>query len=53
MTWNDAARSLTIEPGPPPGATNLPVQRVFRVQLLPEGRTREAPYDGARVEVVF
>jgi alpha-glucosidase/alpha-D-xyloside xylohydrolase len=53
MTWDEASRRLTIEPGPPPGATNLPVRRTFRVQLLPEGRTREAPYDGARVEVVF
>jgi alpha-glucosidase (family GH31 glycosyl hydrolase) len=53
MTWSDGARALTIEPGPPPGATNEVVRRSFRVMLMPEGTTRDVVYDGTAVRVRF
>jgi alpha-glucosidase (family GH31 glycosyl hydrolase) len=53
LTWNDAARQLTIEPGPPRGATNVAVERRFRVMLMPEGTTRDVTYSGRRMQVTF
>jgi hypothetical protein len=53
MVWNDRARRLSLEPGAPKGATNLPATRTFRVLLLPAGTTRDVRYDGKRVEVGF
>jgi alpha-glucosidase/alpha-D-xyloside xylohydrolase len=53
MTWNERTRRLTIAPGAPEGATNLPSQRVFRVMLMPRGETREVRYSGSPVEVTF
>jgi alpha-glucosidase/alpha-D-xyloside xylohydrolase len=53
MAWNDRARQLTIEPGAPRGATNVAANRTFRVQLLPEGTTRDVTYAGRRVQVGF
>jgi alpha-glucosidase/alpha-D-xyloside xylohydrolase len=51
LVWNDRARQLTIEPGAPQGATNLPAKRVFRLQVLPEGAVREVTYSGARMQM--
>ena len=54
LTWDDVARRLTLEPAPPPGATNLPaVERMFVVELVPSGETRTVRYRGARTEVGF
>jgi alpha-glucosidase/alpha-D-xyloside xylohydrolase len=54
MTWNDRSRQLTIEPAPPRGATNLTgPERVFKVEILPEGTTRDVKYSGRRVQVAF
>ena len=53
ITWDDGARRLTIEPGAPSGATNVLRPRVFRIQLLPEGKTVEVKYEGKRVERSF
>jgi alpha-glucosidase/alpha-D-xyloside xylohydrolase len=54
MTWNDATRTLTIEPGPPAGATNATsAEREFVVQLLPVGETRTVSYAASRVSVTF
>jgi alpha-glucosidase (family GH31 glycosyl hydrolase) len=53
MVWNDRARQLTIEPGAPRGATNVVAERTFRVQLMPEGTTRDVTYTGRRVQVAF
>jgi alpha-glucosidase/alpha-D-xyloside xylohydrolase len=51
--WNDRARRLTIEPGGPAGAASAPVSRSFKLQLLPEGTTKEVAYKGQRTEIVF
>ena len=53
MTWNDRAKQLTLEPGAPTGATNLPAKRTFRVLVLPAGATKEISYDGTRAAVRF
>ena len=53
MMWNDRTRQLTIEPGAPRGATNVVTERAFRVQLLPEGTTKEVKYAGRRMQVVL
>lgn len=54
LIWRDATRQLTIEPGPPAGATNVTAPaRTFRVQVLPEGTTSEVKYAGQRVQVTI
>ena len=53
MSWNDRTRQLTLEPGAPPGATNVVADRRFKVQLLPEGTTKDVTYLGKRVQVTF
>jgi alpha-glucosidase/alpha-D-xyloside xylohydrolase len=53
LTWNDRARRLTMEPGAPPGATNVVAERVFDVQLLPDGVTKRVTYRGMRTQVTF
>ena len=53
MTWNDRAKQLTLEPGPPPGATNVVAARRFKVQMLPEGTTSEVTYSGKRVSLTM
>ena len=53
MVWNERTRQLTLEPGAPRGATNVVSERTFRVQLLPEGTTRDVTYAGKRVDVRF
>lgn len=53
LTWDNSEHRLVIEPGPPPGSTNLEVDRKFLVELLPEGRTLSVPSNGRRVEARF
>ena len=53
MVWNDRAKQLTIEPGAPQGATNVVTARTFKVQLLPEGATKDVTYSGKRVQLAF
>ena len=53
MAWNDRTRRLSLEPGAPTGATDLPVTRTFRVRLVPAGTTRDVTYVGKRTEVRF
>ncbi len=53
FTWNDSEQHLTIEPGAPEGETNQSSDRVFKVELLPEGTTKTINYSGRRVEVQF
>ena len=53
MTWSDRSRRLTLEPGAPPGATNVVSRRRFRVVMLPDGEERQVVYSGRRVSVTF
>ena len=53
IAWNDRARQLTIEPGAPPGATDVVTTRAFKVQLLPDGATGEVTYSGKRIQSRF
>jgi alpha-glucosidase/alpha-D-xyloside xylohydrolase len=51
MTWSDRSRQLTIEPGAPAGATNVVVERSFKVVMQPEGTSKDVTYAGKRVQV--
>ncbi len=58
LTWNDAERRLTIEPGSPAGAVataapNVEPPRRFRVECVPSGATRDVEYAGKRVEATL
>ncbi len=55
MTWDDATKRLTIEPGAPAGRKNaaMAAPRNFKVQLLPSGATRDVTYNGRRLVVTF
>jgi hypothetical protein len=53
MTWDERSARLTIEPGPPAGATNLAARRTFTVELIPGRTTRTVEYAGRRVDVRF
>jgi alpha-glucosidase/alpha-D-xyloside xylohydrolase len=53
IQWNDQERRIIIEPAPPEGATNVVRQRIFRVEMLPEGTVVEIRYVGTRVEGRF
>lgn len=52
MSWNDATRTLTLDPGAPAGATDVVRQRAFRV-VLPDGQAKDVSYAGKRVIVTF
>jgi alpha-glucosidase (family GH31 glycosyl hydrolase) len=51
LTWNDRTRALTLEPGAPSSASTIPDERRFRVQVMPEGTTRDVRYAGKRIVV--
>jgi len=53
LIWNDAAKELRIEPGPPRGATNIVAERRFRIVLVPDGTTKDVLYSGKQVRVTF
>ena len=54
MTWDDRAKRVTIEPGPPTGATNVVgPEREFRVVMMPEGAGKSVRYSGRSVSVSF
>lgn len=49
FTWDDAAKKLTISPV----STGSAVNRPFKVQLLPEGKTQQVDYTGQPVSISF
>jgi alpha-glucosidase/alpha-D-xyloside xylohydrolase len=53
MVWNDKMKKLSIEPGAPEGLTNTIMQRIFKIEVIPEGLTKEVRYAGKYVEVIF
>ncbi|MEK6246764.1 MAG: DUF5110 domain-containing protein, partial [Planctomycetales bacterium] len=46
IQWDDAAKRLTIEPQ----AKENP-KRTFKIELIPDGTTKEIRYSGRRLEV--
>jgi len=53
MAWNDDRQCLTLQSDAPPGAINQPTRRTFRVELLPQGTIKYAPYEGVPTVVTF
>ena len=52
MSWNDATKTLALEPGAPAGSTDVVRNRNFRV-VLPGGESKDVSYTGRRVTVVL
>ena len=48
IKWDDAAKTLSIEPASKQTAT-----RAFQVELIPDGGTRKIQYTGQRLELKF
>lgn len=53
MSWNDQSKQLTIAPGAPKGFTNQAINKTFRVELLPEGTTKNVSYSGKSIKVIL
>lgn len=54
LSWDDAAKKLTITAAPPAGAVNLTTaKRKFRVELLPARTVKTVTYDGRHAELGF
>ena len=54
LTWDDAAKKLTITAAPPTGMSNQSTSsRGFKVELLPTGTIKSMAYDGRRADVAF
>lgn len=53
MTWNDKAKTLTIEPSAPKGSVNVPRKASFKVQLFPGGVIKEIGYAEKRTTISF
>ncbi len=53
LSWNDGAKTLTIEPGAPKGVAGIASPRTFKVELLPDGIAKTVNYDGKQGEVAF
>lgn len=52
MTWNDKTKELMIEPTASK-STGLAIDRMFKIELLPEGTIRNVNYTGRPVTVTF
>ncbi len=53
LQWNDREKTLTLKPGAPPGFTDVPVKRNFRIRLAPSGEMKECRYDGRPLTLHF
>jgi alpha-glucosidase (family GH31 glycosyl hydrolase) len=54
LSWDDAAKKLTISAAPPRGVTNVSfAPREFRVELLPAGTVKTVTYNGRQLEVTY
>lgn len=53
ITWNENAKTLSLQPGAPKGSINLPKKQIFNIQLLPEGTTKTVNYEGQPVKLTF
>jgi hypothetical protein len=48
IKWDDSAKRLTLEP-----TTKQKAKRTFKLELIPDGVTKEIRYTGQRVEMEF
>ena len=53
ISWNDKAKQLSVEPAAPKGFTNQVNNRMFKVELLPEGITKDINYSGKPIKISF
>ena len=52
MLWDNQKRKLTIQPQSP-GNTETKTKRVFKVELIPQGVTKQVAYSGSKTEITF
>jgi alpha-glucosidase/alpha-D-xyloside xylohydrolase len=48
IKWDDAAKTLSLEP-----ASEQTAERKFKIELIPDGVTKEIQYTGQRVDLKF
>ena len=48
IKWDDSAKRLTLEP-----TTKQKAERKFKIELIPDGVTKEIQYTGQRLELKF
>jgi len=48
IKWDDSAKRLTLEP-----TTKEKASRAFKIEIIPDGVTKEIQYTGQRVELKF
>ena len=54
ITWNDKEKKLTIQPGGAPKvAMNVPVQKQFKVEIIPGGISKMINYKGQPITIHF
>ncbi|MDG2122186.1 MAG: DUF5110 domain-containing protein, partial [Verrucomicrobiales bacterium] len=46
IQWDDAAKKLSLEP-----ASEQTASRAFKIEIIPDGTTKEVRYAGQRLEV--
>ncbi|MEJ7767919.1 MAG: TIM-barrel domain-containing protein [Chitinophagaceae bacterium] len=53
MFWNDKLKQLTLEPGALKGFDDHVNKRMFRVEIIPAGITKDISYSGKSLKVLF
>jgi alpha-glucosidase/alpha-D-xyloside xylohydrolase len=53
ITWNDATKTISISPVQTKTFTANIRNRSFRVELIPQGTTKDIQYSGKAIKVVF
>lgn len=53
MIWKDATKELTIEPQLSKAAFDQTSKRIFRIELIPQGTTKEVSYSGKSIKIYF
>jgi alpha-glucosidase/alpha-D-xyloside xylohydrolase len=50
IVWKDATKELTIEPQQPTDVSDQLINRIFRVELIPQGITKQVIYSGKTIK---
>ena len=48
IKWDDSAKRLTLEP-----TTKQKASRAFKIEIIPDGVTKEIQYTGHRLDLAF